>query len=603
MSEQEFIQAVSECAVKDMEASGILASVSIAQAILESGYGTTELARNANNFFGMKCSLSGNTWGSTWDGVSKYTKQTKEQDPDGREYTVTADFRKYPDMESSVRDHSCYLNGAMNGKKLRYAGLKGERDYKTAIQIIKDGGYATDVSYVSKVCGIIERYCLTKYDTVAGATESEGKMSIAIIEKMATQNPCYKAGVSIAPKGGMLHSVGCPQPDPLVFVKNWQRSGGSVCVHAVVGKDAVVYQLLPWNMKGWHCGKGRKGSGNNSLISIEMTEPASIKYTGGANWIETGNGANTKSHVLATYANAVQFFAHICKKFGFNPEDSNVLMSHHEGNVKGIASNHGDVEHIWSRYGLSMNQFRKDVKKAMAGENVTTVPSAPVDNASDDTSGQKINVLNGSVTVIYNGADGLNIRKAPSITAEVDQIVHTGIFAVVGVSADEKWYKLESGLFITAIPDYVSFKATEEQKASTAGTGYYRVRMNWADPGSQIGAFKDQNNAIELCKQNSGYKVFDNSGNEIYPCVSADVTDREFKFRVAISDLRIRKGPGTTFDYHKKNGQAVYTGEGTFTIVKTKDGPGAKLWGLLKSYETNEDGWIALDEEYGKILS
>ena len=57
MSEQEFIQAVSECAVKDMEASGILASVSIAQAILESGYGTTELARNANNFFGMKCSL------------------------------------------------------------------------------------------------------------------------------------------------------------------------------------------------------------------------------------------------------------------------------------------------------------------------------------------------------------------------------------------------------------------------------------------------------------------------------------------------------------------------------------------------------------------
>ena len=127
--------------------------------------------------------------------------------------------------------------------------------------------------------------------------------------------------------------------------------------------------------------------------------------------------------------------------------------------------------------------------------------------------------------------------------------------------------------------------------------------MNWADPGSQIGAFKDQNNAIELCKQNSGYKVFDDSGNEIYPCVSADVTDREFKFRVAISDLRIRKGPGTTFDYHKKNGQAVHTGEGTFTIVKTKDGAGAKLWGLLKSYEAKEDGWIALDEEYGKILN
>ena len=57
MSEQEFIQAVSECAVKDMGASGILASVSIAQAILESGYGTTELALNANNFFGDRKSV------------------------------------------------------------------------------------------------------------------------------------------------------------------------------------------------------------------------------------------------------------------------------------------------------------------------------------------------------------------------------------------------------------------------------------------------------------------------------------------------------------------------------------------------------------------
>lgn len=602
MSEQEFIQAVSECAVKDMEASGILASISIAQAILESGYGTTELARNANNFFGMKCSLSGNTWDSAWDGVSKYTKQTKEQDPDGKEYIITADFRRYPDMESSVRDHSCYLNGAMNGSKLRYAGLKGEKDYKKAIQIIKDGGYATDALYVSKVCGIIEKFCLTQYDIVADSTESGGKMSITIIEKMATQNPCYKAGKGITPKGGMLHSVGCPQPDPLVFVKNWQSGGASVCVHAVVGKDAIVYQLLPWNMKGWHCGSGPKGSGNNTLVSIEMTEPASIKYTGGSAWIETGNGANTKSHVLATYANAVQFFAYICKKFGLNPEDSNVLMSHHEANVKGIASNHGDVEHIWNKFGLSMKQFRKDVNTVMNGKDITTVPSIPVDNTSDDTSRQKMNLLNGVVTVIYKGADGLNIRKAPSITAEVDRIVHEGTFTVVGISADEKWYKLESGLFITTIPDYVSFSATEDQKESTDGTGYYRVRTSWADSRSQIGAFKEQNNAIELCKQNRGYKVFDDSGNEVYPRISS-AADQEFQFQVSISDLRIRKGPGTTFDYHKKDGQAMHTGKGIFTIVETNDGPGAKLWGLLKSYGTKKDGWIALDDDYGKILS
>lgn len=598
MTQQEFIRKVGECAVKDMEVSGILASVSIAQAILESGYGSTELAMKANNYFGMKCSLSGNTWDSVWDGVSKYTKQTKEQKSGGTEYTVTADFRKYPDMETSVRDHSCYLNGAMNGSKLRYVGLIGETDYRKAIQIIKDGGYATDTQYVSKVCSIIEKYDLTQYDV--RITEKEESMSnIKIVEKFATQNPCYKSGTKITPKGGMLHSVGCPQPDPLVFVKNWQNSGASVCVHAVVGKEAVYYQLLPWNMKGWHCGSGPKGSGNNSLISIEMTEPASIKYTGGASWIETGNGSNTKTHVLATYANAVQFFAYICSKYGFNPEDSNVLMSHHEGNSKGIASNHGDVEHIWNKFGLTMNQFRKDVKKAMSGAVVSTVPIVPVDNSSDDTSKQEIKALSGTVTVVYKGDDGLNIRKAPSITAAVDQIVHNGTFTVVGISADEKWYKLKSGLFVTTIPDYVSFKATAEQKASTSGTGYYRVRKSWSDAGSQIGAFKDKKNAIELCKQNSGYKVFDNSGNEVYPLASP--ADKPFKFRVTVPDLRIRKGPGTTYDYHKKNGKAVYTGKNVFTIVKTKEGPGAKLWGLLKAYSDKENGWIALDDDYGKV--
>lgn len=615
MTHQEFIEKVAECAMKDMEASGILASVSIAQAILESGYGTTELALNANNYFGMKCSLSGNTWKSVWDGVSKYTKQTKEQETDGSEYTITADFRKYPDMQTSITDHSCYLNRALKGSVLRYAGLRGETDYKKAVQIIKDGGYATDTKYVAKVCGIIEQYNLTQYDKLQHSAESEVYMgNIKISEKIATQNPCYKAGGKITPKGGMLHSVGCPQPDPLVFVKIWQKSDASVCVHAVVGKEKVVYQTLPWDMKAWHCGKGSKGSGNNTLISIEMTEPATIKYTGGAGWIETGDGSNTKAHVLATYANAVQFFAYICKKYGFNPEDSNVLMSHHEGNAKGIASNHGDVEHIWNKFGLSMNQFRKDVKKAMSGAEVTTVPAAPVDNSSDDTSKQAIKPLSGTLKIIYDGSkngngkkvnDGINIRKAPSILAAVDHVdfnYNNKTYKIVGISADEKWYKIDNGLFITTIPEYVKFSATPEQKASTSGTGYYRVRKTWGNVNSQIGAFKDKNNAIELCKQNSGYKVFDDSGNEVYPLTASLPKNKEFMFRVTIPDLRIRKGPGTTYDYHKKNGKAVYTGEGSFTIVKTKDGPGAKLWGLLKSYAEKEDGWIALDDAYGKKL-
>ena len=516
MTQQEFINKLAPIAVKDMQASGVLASVTIAQGFLESGHGTEELALKANNFFGMKCSLSGNTWKSAWDGKSKHTKKTKEQTKDGREYTVTAAFRKYPDMETSVKDHSCYLTGAKNGPKLRFAGLAGEKDPEKAIKIIKDGGYATDVKYVDKVMSIINKYNLTQYDKAEVNHTSGQKPCIQIIPELATQNKCYKNSKKITPKGIMLHSVGCPQPDPLVFAANWDKAGQSVCVHLVVGKDPAAYQLLPFDVKANHCGSGAKGSGNNAFISLEMTEPATIKYTGGSSWIELGNGANTKAHVLAVYANAVQVFALLCKQYGFNPLDSNVIMSHQEGHKKGIASNHGDVGHLWDKFGLTMDQFRQDVKGAMEGAAVSLAPVPSVDASSDDTSRQKVNPLNGTVKVIYKGFDGLNVRKAPSMLAEVDQVVKAGTFNVVGISEDEKWYKLKSGLFITSIPDYVQFKAAPEQKESIARTGYYRVRKSWQDAKSQIGAFKNKDNAIDLCKHNKGYKVFENDGKQVY---------------------------------------------------------------------------------------
>lgn len=164
MTESDVIKKVGPLFTADQKASGVLASVSLAQFILESGYGRSELAQNANNVFGMKKSLSGNTWsGSSWDGKSVYTKETQEWD--GSKYiTITADFRKYDCVEKSIADHSAYLLGAKNGSKLRYDGLKDCTDYKKAVQIIKDGGYATSPTYVENICGIIEKWNLTQFD-------------------------------------------------------------------------------------------------------------------------------------------------------------------------------------------------------------------------------------------------------------------------------------------------------------------------------------------------------------------------------------------------------------------------------------------------------
>ena len=165
MTEEQVINKIGTLFTADQKRSGILACISFAQFILESGYGKSELAQKANNCFGMKKSLSGNTWsGSAWDGKSIYTKQTKEQNKDGSYVTITADFRKYASVEDSIADHSAYLLGAKNGTDLRYPGLKGCTDYRKAAQIIKDGGYATSLTYVDKLCSIIEKWDLTRFN-------------------------------------------------------------------------------------------------------------------------------------------------------------------------------------------------------------------------------------------------------------------------------------------------------------------------------------------------------------------------------------------------------------------------------------------------------
>lgn len=164
---------------EDQRESGILASVTGAQLILESDALQSELAQNANNCFGMKENLSGNKWaGSTWDG-SVYTKKTSEWD--GTKYIeIVANFRKYPDIIASIADHSAYLLGAMKGDKKRYAGLAGCKDHKKALQIIKDGGYATSPTYVENLLAVIDKYDLKKYDLKENVVDETSEVPFTV---------------------------------------------------------------------------------------------------------------------------------------------------------------------------------------------------------------------------------------------------------------------------------------------------------------------------------------------------------------------------------------------------------------------------------------
>ena len=82
----------------------------------------------------------------------------------GRYYTITAAFRAYPSVAAYLADHSSYLAGARAGSNLRYAGVVGCRDYRRAFEIIKAGDYATSKDYVSKLCSVVERWNLIRFD-------------------------------------------------------------------------------------------------------------------------------------------------------------------------------------------------------------------------------------------------------------------------------------------------------------------------------------------------------------------------------------------------------------------------------------------------------
>ena len=306
-----------------------------------------------------------------------------------------------------------------------------------------------------------------------------------LVQSIMTKNPCYTAGRKITVKGLMLHSVGCPQPNASVFIKNWNTpSYGTACVHGFIdGNDGTVYQTLPWNHRGWHCASGPKGSGNNTHIGVEMCEPASIRYTGGSSFT-CSNLSAARTSVKKTYEAAVELFAYLCKLYGLNPTADGVIISHREGHARGVASNHGDPEHLWNGLGMgyTMNTFRKDVKEKMQGgtvkpdetkemyrvrkswgdavsqkgafrelENAKKCADANKGYAVFNTSGKQVYPKTDfSPYLVEVTATDLNIRKGPGTNyGKTGKFTGKGVFTITeeraGTGSNKGWGKLKSG--------------------------------------------------------------------------------------------------------------------------------------------------------------
>lgn len=253
---QKFIDKLSALAIAERKKRNkwVLPSVCIAQAALETGFGDSSLMTKANAFFGIKATKS-------WTG-KVYSSKTKECYDGVNMTTETACFRAYDSLEASVADYFDLITGSS-----RYAKAVNEPDAKAAITAIKNGGYATDPYYVSKVMNIINTYNLTQYDQITLKVDGEWGRD-------TTEKSQAVFGTII--DGEVSHqSNGCKEYLPNCLTSSWQfddTKKGSQLIRAIqiylsdlgyykgkidglCGKQTVMAIQTFLNANGFECGK------------------------------------------------------------------------------------------------------------------------------------------------------------------------------------------------------------------------------------------------------------------------------------------------------------------------------------------------------------
>lgn len=147
-TEQSFLAKLKPYVIADMKTSGILASLTAAQAFIESNKGNSGLTVQCNNLFGIK---------GSYNGQCGYFMTTEYYN--GVKTRVKAAFRKYPSWQESIADHSALFNNMK-----RYANLRGETNYQKACLYVKQDGYATSPTYTQTLLNVIEKYELYLWD-------------------------------------------------------------------------------------------------------------------------------------------------------------------------------------------------------------------------------------------------------------------------------------------------------------------------------------------------------------------------------------------------------------------------------------------------------
>ena len=416
MTQEQFITEVAKYVQKYALQYGIkVYSPIIAQACLESAYGTSELAVNAHNYFGLKYRKNRCPSAS---GI--YYKMGSEQNADGTYSSSAMQWMKFDNLEKGVKGYFEFINIA------NYSNLKGVTDPKTYLENIKKDGYATSLKYVDNLMKVIEKWNLTKYDKIE-ETKEEDKTS-------------NTTGYSNSPL------VNCVVKSPNHSGKRTHKID-RISVHCVVGQLTAesIGNCFTSKSTQASCNYGIGKDGRVVLVVDEANRSWCTSSAANDQRAITIEVASDKTHPYAftnaAYEKLITLCIDICKRNGIKKllwlETKEKSLAYVPKNGEAILT-----AHRW----FAAKACPGDWMYAREGELAARVTAALNGNAATaEPPKQETAAKPFSPYLVQVTATVLNIRKGPSTNyAITGAIKNKGVYTIV----EEKngWGKLKSGV-------------------------------------------------------------------------------------------------------------------------------------------------------------
>ena len=558
----EFIEALAPFAIKHGTAANVLPSLIIAQGILETGGGKSELAVQARNLFGIKK-------GSGWDGevhavvTSEYRKDANGDD---ELYYITAEFRKYESFEGSVIDLCVkYMHGVPGESRNRYEAVLGNFVFEDVAHAVRNAGYATDPNYPAKLINIFNMYDLGRFD--------EGIK----IEEETTMRVVIDAG----------HGINTPGKRTPVGEREWSFNN--------IVALACIAELQKYS--GVEILRIDDPSGRTDVSLANRTTRANSWK--GSVLVSIHHNANTGS--WGTWTGVETY---VMTPATANPSSMRLAQQVHPRVVAAMGLRDRGIK------AANFHMLRLSNMPAVLTE------GGYMDSSIDIVKMRNQAVLRAQGIGIAQGIAAYgNLRLKPSVVTPVsnqnlfrvrkswaDSGSQLGAYSVMATAIDIA--KANSGYKVYDHSGKLMYPVAIVAPTPSAPASLFRVRKSWADSGSQIGAFAELDTAVTLAdsRRNEGFFVYDEDGRLVHNPVkySSTVADRLGEAEI-INDtpylafdnanshvfrtLQKGHGAGGGMHYFEEKGPFTRVGIGW---VATKD------LAIIKNYASQEivDGFV-----------